>query len=87
MHEDSYRMDGPEDKDAGSEVVSPKPRLPWGKIVGGVAVAMSGTVVATLAATHKSARHENAKAYVRGMNDMLKSARQSIRDGVDPFNI
>ena len=46
-----------------------------------------GTVVATLAATHKSARHENAKAYAHGMNDMLKSVRQSIRDGVDPFEI
>lgn len=86
MHEDSHRMEV-EDEDAGSEVVSPKPRLPWGKIAGGVAVAMSGTVVATLAATHNSARHENAKAYAHGMNDMLKSVRQSIRDGVDPFEI
>jgi hypothetical protein len=68
-------------------VVRPKPKLPWGKIVGGVAVAMSGTAVATLAVTHKSARHENAKAYVHGMHDMLKSVRQSIRDGVDPLDI
>ena len=84
MHDDSHCI---EEQDSGSEVVSLEPRVPWGKIAWGVAVVMSGTVVATLAATHKSAQHENAKAYVHGVDDTLKSVRQSIRDGVSPFDI
>jgi hypothetical protein len=61
--------------------------LPWARLAGAAAVLVSGTVVATLAATHKSARHENAKAYIHGMNDALHSVRQSIRDGTDPMDL
>jgi hypothetical protein len=50
-------------------------------VVGGAAVTAAGSVVATLAATHKTSVFENAKAYANGMNDAL----ESIRNGLDPF--
>lgn len=58
--------------------------LPWKRIAvaaGGVALTVAGTVVATLAATHKTARHENAAAYAHG----LVAAVEAIRNGYDPF--
>ncbi len=87
MLEDSGPVNEVEDQDVDAVDVSSGPKFPLWSLLGGAAVVVSGTVVATLAATHQSARHENAKAYVHGMNDVLKSVRQSIRDGVDPFDI
>lgn len=57
--------------------------FPWKKVafvVGGAAVTIGGTVVATLAATHKTAVSENAAAYVNGINDALAA----VRNGFDP---
>ncbi|HEX7536232.1 MAG TPA: hypothetical protein VF391_04430 [Dermatophilaceae bacterium] len=59
--------------------------LPWKRIglaAGGVAVAVGGTVVATLAATHKSAVFENAMAYAHGLSD----AMVAMEDGRNPFD-
>jgi hypothetical protein len=47
----------------------------------GAAVTVADAVIATLAATHKSAVAENAKAYGNGMKDAL----DAVRDGFDPF--
>ena len=58
-------------------------KFPWKKVafvVGGAAVTIGGTVVATLAATHKTAVSENAAAYVNGINDALAA----VRKGFDP---
>jgi hypothetical protein len=69
---------------------SPPPRLPWRRIAvvaGGAFITTAGAVVATLAATQKTAVHENAKAYAHGMNDALQSIREELRNGVDPFDI
>lgn len=77
--------DNPEpvgDGDVAVETTSPK--HPWKKValvVGGAAAAAAGAVVATLAATHKTAVFENAKAYANGMNDAL----EAVRNGFDPF--
>ncbi len=63
----------------------PKPRLSWRRIAvvtAGAAMTAAGAVVATLAATHKTAVHENAKAYAHGMHDAL----ESVRSGFDPFD-
>lgn len=60
-------------------------KRPWMKIaavVGGAVVAAGGAVVATLAATHKTAVFENAKAYANGINDAL----EAVRNGFDPFD-
>jgi hypothetical protein len=48
----------------------------------GAVVTAAGAVVATLAATHKTAVHENAKAYAHGMHDAL----ESVRNGFEPFD-
>jgi len=48
----------------------------------GAVVTVAGTVVATLAATHKTAVHENAKAYAHGMKD----AMETVQNGFDPFD-
>lgn len=45
-------------------------------------VTVAGTVVATLAATHKTAVHQNAKAYAHGMKD----AMDAVQGGFDPFD-
>lgn len=69
--------------DAAEETGSPA--RPWMKVavmVGGVALTAAGAVVATLAATHKTAVTENAKAYVNGMN----AALDAVRNGYDPFD-
>jgi hypothetical protein len=92
MNEDSEEpqpggANSPLSHDAAAEVAIPEPGLPWGRLALGAAIIMAGTAAATLAATHNSARHENAKAYVHGMNDMLKSVRESLRSGVDPLTI
>ena len=59
----------------------------WKKVVtvaaGGAAATIAGTVVATLAATHRSAVAENAAAYANGISDAL----QAVRDGFDPSDI
>lgn len=48
------------------------PQVPWRKIgayVGGALTLVVGTVVATLAATHRTAVRENAAAYLNGVRD------------------
>ena len=58
------------DGDAAAE--APRSKVPWKKVAalaGGAAVTVAGTVVATLVATHKSARRENFAAYMNGMKD------------------
>ena len=57
---------------------------PWKNVavVAGAATLVAGAaVVATLAATHKSAVRMNLQAYVNGMNDAL----EAVRNGFDPF--
>ena len=71
--------------DAGSASDTQRSSWPWKKValaVGGAAVTVAGTVVATLAATHKSAVSENAAAYANGISDALKA----VRNGFDPFD-
>lgn len=41
-------------------------------LVGGAVATVTGTAVLTLVATHKSARHENAKAYANGFVDAIE---------------
>lgn len=70
------------DRDAAEK--TPSSKVAWKKVavlVGGAAVTAAGTVVATLAATHKTAVFENAKAYANGMKDAL----EAVRNGFDPF--
>ncbi len=58
-------------------------KWPWKKValaLGGAAVTVAGTVVATLAATHRSAVSENAAAYGNGISDALNA----VRNGFDP---
>jgi hypothetical protein len=58
---------------------------PWkyvAVVAGAAALAAGAAVVATLAATHKSAVHMNAKAYVHGVIDAL----EAVRNGFDPFD-
>jgi hypothetical protein len=77
--------DNPEHADGGHVAVqTASSKLSWKKIalvVGGAAVTAAGSVVATLAATHKTAVFENMKAYGNGINDAL----EAIRNGFDPF--
>lgn len=57
---------------------------PWMKVavvVGGLTMTAACAVVATLAATHKTAVDENAKAYAHGILDAL----DAVRNGYDPF--
>jgi hypothetical protein len=64
----------------------PNPGRPWRPIAlvaAGAAVTIAGTVVATLAATHRTAVLENAKAYAHGMHDALSAAGM----GIDPFEV
>jgi hypothetical protein len=59
---------------------------PWRRIAvlaGGAVVTAAGSVVATLAATHRTAVFENAKAYAHGWHDAL----EAVRDGLDPFDV
>lgn len=56
----------------GSEAGSSNAGRPWRLFalgVAGGAVIIAGTVVATLAATHRTAVLENAKAYANGLHD------------------
>ena len=65
------------------DVESATSQFPWKKValvVGGAAVTIGGTVVATLAATHRTAVSENAAAYVNGISDALAA----VRNGFDP---
>lgn len=65
------------------DLETPASRFPWKKVafvIGGAVVTIGGTVVATLAATHKTAVSENAAAYVNGINDALAA----VRNGFDP---
>lgn len=60
--------------------------LPWRRITlagGGALTAAGIVVVATLAATHKTAVSENATAYANGMKDAL----DAVRNGFDPFDV
>lgn len=50
-------------------------------VVGGATITVVGTVLATLAATQKTAIHENAVAYMHGMRDGF----DAVRNGFDPF--
>jgi hypothetical protein len=78
------RTDNVEPVGHGDVADTPRSKVSWKKfavVVGGAAVTAAGTVVATLAATHKTAVFENAKAYANGMNDAL----QAVRNGFDPF--
>lgn len=82
--------ESPEASDSPSEGEQPdstqRSSWPWKKVavaVGGAAVTVVGTVVATLAATHKTAVTENAAAYANGISDALKA----VRDGFDPFDV
>lgn len=55
-----------------AEIESEPARRPWKKVaawVGGGVALVAGAVVATLAATHKSAVRENAAAYANGLLD------------------
>jgi hypothetical protein len=48
------------------------PQVPWRKVgayVGGALTLVVGTVVVTLAATHRTAVRENAAAYLNGVRD------------------
>lgn len=99
MHEGPGRTEGDEPEEApgpergalpsddtNSHGRLPNPGLPWRRIAVGTAGAImtaAGTVVLTLAATHKTAVFENAKAYANGMNDAL----DAVRNGFDPFDI
>lgn len=70
--------------DQGPERPAGRPRVPWKRIAigaGGLALTVGGTVVATLAATHSSARRENAAAYAHGLLDAV----EAIRNGYDPL--
>ena len=42
----------------------------------------AGIVVATLAATHRTAVRENFAAYLHGWHDAL----EAVREGLDPFD-
>jgi hypothetical protein len=71
---------------AGSEAGLPNPERPWrliALVAAGAAATIAGTVVATLAATHKTAVLENAKAYANGLSD----ARWAAEMGIDPFEL
>jgi len=70
--------------DQGPEKPAGGSRVSWKRVAigaGGLALTVGGTVVATLAATHSSARRENAAAYAHGLLD----AAEAIRNGYDPF--
>lgn len=70
--------------DQGPEKPAGGPLVSWKRIAigaGGLALTVGGTVVATLAATHNSARRENAAAYAHGLLDAV----EAIRNGYDPF--
>ena len=98
MEESFGRADGVEPDEApGSDGHSPSEHtrlrgrltgsgLPWRRIAlvaGGTVVTAAGSAVVTLAATHKTAKLENAKAYAHGMRDAL----HAVQKGVDPFDI
>lgn len=57
---------------AEAELELPQAGPPWKTtaiVVGGVVMVAAGAAIATLAATHKSAVLENAKAYINGLVD------------------
>src|SRR5690606_38537103 len=69
--------------DGGPSVGAERSDRPWLRaavVVGGAAITVAGAVVATLAATHKTAVFENAKAYANGMSDAL----EAVQNGFDP---
>ena len=76
--------DGPDVvRGADSEARALRAGLPWKRwaTVAGAATLVAGAaVVATLAATRKSAVQMNFQAYVNGMNDAL----EAVRNGFDP---
>jgi len=70
---------------ADSEARALRAGLPWKRwaAAAGAATLVAGAaVVATLAATRKSAVQMNFQAYVNGMNDAL----EAVRNGFDPFD-
>jgi hypothetical protein len=60
-----------------------RPRRTIAVVTGAIIMTAAGAVVLTLAATHKTAVHENGVAYANGMKDALNL----VRNGLDPFDI
>lgn len=77
------RGEGPSDQ-PGSEGGPTDSKRSWrlvALVTAGAALTIGGTVVVTLAATHKTAVHENLQAYLNGVSD----THRALEMGMDPF--